>query len=382
MEPGVSAPKTIVVIGAGPAGAMAAYSLAQRGCDVLLVDKATFPRDKVCGCCINKRALATLEQAGLTPAIGKLNGCRLDRLVVSAGGEPVTLALPPGLSLSRSRFDGALVSAAVTAGAKFIDGASAKVVGHDEHVVIVTVGGESIEAGLVLVADGLGGRSLDHLPDFRVQTRAASRMGAALILDPCDAPAAPAGAIRMMCSHAGYVGMVRLEDSRVNLAAAFDAERVRALGGPGPAAGTVLVSNGIEPTPAVCESRWRGTPALTRRRRVAGTRIFVIGDAAGYVEPFTGEGIAWSLCCGQAVVDVAIEAAQEWRPRLIGEWARRHREVVGRRQYVCRAAAAVLRRPGLTRVMLGALRAAPWLAGPVMRHITRPAGYTSAPIGG
>ncbi|HEY7428386.1 MAG TPA: FAD-dependent oxidoreductase, partial [Gemmataceae bacterium] len=55
----------VVVVGAGPAGAMAAHELARRGCAVLLVDRAAFPRWKVCGCCLNGHALVTLQAAGL-----------------------------------------------------------------------------------------------------------------------------------------------------------------------------------------------------------------------------------------------------------------------------------------------------------------------------
>lgn len=49
----------VVVIGAGPAGSVAAYTAATQGLDVLLLDKARFPRFKVCGCCLNARALRT-----------------------------------------------------------------------------------------------------------------------------------------------------------------------------------------------------------------------------------------------------------------------------------------------------------------------------------
>ncbi|MGH6855526.1 MAG: FAD-dependent oxidoreductase, partial [Aestuariivirga sp.] len=55
----------VVIVGAGPAGAFAAHAMARRGLWVLLVDKAAFPRYKVCGACLNPRALAVLNGAGL-----------------------------------------------------------------------------------------------------------------------------------------------------------------------------------------------------------------------------------------------------------------------------------------------------------------------------
>jgi len=66
----------VVVIGAGPAGAVAARQLALRRFDVLLVDKSQFPRDKVCGCCVNAAAITALRRAGL--------GAHFDR----TGGRP------------------------------------------------------------------------------------------------------------------------------------------------------------------------------------------------------------------------------------------------------------------------------------------------------
>src|SRR5262249_60136413 len=65
LEDAARRPWHALVVGAGPAGATAARELARRDLDVLLVDRATFPRWKVCGCCLNGNALATLERIGL-----------------------------------------------------------------------------------------------------------------------------------------------------------------------------------------------------------------------------------------------------------------------------------------------------------------------------
>jgi flavin-dependent dehydrogenase len=382
MEPGVSTSQKIVVIGAGPAGAIAAGGLAQRGLDVLLVDRAVFPRDKVCGCCLNRRALATLAGAGLGGLPRRLGGRTIDHLVVSAGRAATRMRVPAGIALSRRRFDQALVEAAVAAGARFADGVSARVVEAHEHAVRVSLAGDILEAGLVLAADGLAGRSLDGLTGFVARIRAGSRIGAALLVDAASAPPVPAGAIRMACGVDGYVGMVSVEDGRTNVAAALDPRAVRARGGPGPTVGALLEANAMTPTPALTGGHWHGTAALTRRRRVAGPRVFVLGDAAGYVEPFTGEGMAWALAGGHAVVDAAHEAIRQWRPELADRWRRAHRRVVGRRQGVCRAVARMLRHPRATRACLGALRAAPWLAAPVLHQMTAPMFPRPAAAGG
>ena len=72
-----------LVIGAGPAGSVTARELARRGCRVLLVDKAHFPRAKVCGCCLNGAAAATLERLGLAHVVA--DAVPLNRVTVAAG---------------------------------------------------------------------------------------------------------------------------------------------------------------------------------------------------------------------------------------------------------------------------------------------------------
>ena len=119
-------------------------------------------------------------------------------------------------------------------------------------------------------------------------------------------------------------------------------------------------------------SRWRGTPALTRQaRRVAGERVFVLGDAAGYVEPFTGEGMAWALAAGVAVAPLVIHAASSWQPDLESAWTAAYRRVVSRRQTACRATAAILRYPLLAGAVVAVLSRVPALAAPFVRHLNR-----------
>jgi flavin-dependent dehydrogenase len=102
---------------------------------------------------------------------------------------------------------------------------------------------------------------------------------------------------------------------------------------------------------------------------LASDRVFTIGDAAGYVEPFTGEGMAWALAAAEAVAPLAVRAAVSWQPSLQREWERIYHRVVRRRQWTCRAAAAVLRRPSLTRAVLALLSRWPHLARPIVYHL-------------
>jgi flavin-dependent dehydrogenase len=176
--------------------------------------------------------------------------------------------------------------------------------------------------------------------------------------------------IYLACAEAGYVGLVRLEDGRLDVAAAFDREAVRDAGGPGNAAARILTEVGWPAVPGLAELPWRGTPTLTRRAvRLAGERLFVLGDAAGYVEPFTGEGMAWALAGAAAVAPLAARAARSWEPGLAPAWEKVYRRTVARRQTLCRLVAKVLRHPGLVRGIIHLLAWLPGLAGPVLRHL-------------
>ena len=74
----------VIVVGAGPGGALLAGLLARSGKQVLLVDKGEFPRHKVCGCCLNGTSLAVLERCGLGSLVLKLGGSRNGQLQIAA----------------------------------------------------------------------------------------------------------------------------------------------------------------------------------------------------------------------------------------------------------------------------------------------------------
>ncbi|HJN34675.1 MAG TPA: FAD-dependent oxidoreductase, partial [Prochlorococcus sp.] len=107
----------VLVVGAGPAGGLAALDCARRGLRVLLVEKRAFPRWKVCGCCFNKQAQATLASLGQSDLIVDRGGVRLQTLRLGLNGRQTSLAIPDGFALSRERFDQALMNAVIEAGA-------------------------------------------------------------------------------------------------------------------------------------------------------------------------------------------------------------------------------------------------------------------------
>jgi flavin-dependent dehydrogenase len=362
-----------VVVGAGPAGALAARELAHSGATVLLVDKAAFPRWKVCGCCLNGQTLAVLRAVGLGALASGLGAVPLERFRLGSRGRHADLPLAGGVALSREALDAGLIQAAIRAGVAFLPQtqatlglweAAARTVALRQAVDSVRVA-----TRLVVAADGLGGRLLSGETDADVVTERGSWIGAGAV-----APTAPdafgPSTIFMACGRGGYVGLVRLEDGRLNVAAAFDPDLLKHRHHPSQAAATILQEAGFPPLPGLPELAWRGTPALTRRAtQLAYPRLFVIGDAAGYVQPFTGEGIAWALAAGQAVAALAARGLRQWHPGLEAEWDALYRRTIASRQQTCRAFMRVLSHPMLTTAAVAVLSHWPALAGPVLRRI-------------
>jgi flavin-dependent dehydrogenase len=356
VEPDVTS--DAVVIGAGPAGSVAARELARRGAPVLLVDRATFPRSKVCGCCLNAAALATLDAIGLGHVPAECGAVSLKRVRLAAGRRSAELTLPGGAAVSREAFDAALVREAEAAGVIFRPGTLVRSPPADAVTVLAT---------------GLAGS--DVRPDPR------SRLGAGVVVPADGAPDfyAP-GTVYLATGRGGYVGLVRVEGEKLAVAAALDAAFVKSAGGLGPAAETVLASVGWPLVPGLAESPWKGTPALTRTPvAVAGRRWFAVGDAAGYVEPFTGEGMAWAVASAAAVAPLVVKALAGWDDRFVREWQRTHARLVGRRQRVCRVVARVLRLPALTGLAVRLLASLPFLARPTVAALNRPPAIPHGP---
>lgn len=364
----------VVVVGAGPAGALAARQLALAGVDVLLVDRASFPRWKVCGCCLSGAALETLRSVGLGGLVERCGGVPLSQVCLGVAGRSALVRLPGGRALSRESFDAALVDDAVSAGASFLPLTHARalplehlsprrlLLRQDDHTAITTT-------QVLLVADGLNGRVLASEPGCAPVVRPGSRIGAGAVAESAP-PFFAEGTIFMACGEGGYVGLVRLEDGRIDVAAALDAWLVRRHGGLGGAVAAILAGVGWPTIPGLAGLAWRGTPALTRRpTRLAGPRFFVLGDAAGYVEPFTGEGMAWALASAVALPPLAIEAVGGWRPDLARRWQALHRRLFGPRRRLCSAVTRLLRWPRLVRLVVGALSWTPFLAVPLVRRL-------------
>ncbi|MEY2470016.1 MAG: menaquinone-9 beta-reductase [Actinomycetota bacterium] len=151
----------VAIVGAGPAGAAAAIHLARAGATVVLVDKATFPRDKCCGDGLTTSALRRLEELGLDPSTLPSWHVVDDVVVRSVSGRTVRFPLPRGRGtyaaiVRRTELDAALVALARDNGADVREGcAITSVERRATGVRIATAEGDAIDADYVIGADGV-----------------------------------------------------------------------------------------------------------------------------------------------------------------------------------------------------------------------------------
>ncbi len=370
----MSEPWQVVIVGAGVAGAYVAARLAHAGVSVLLVDRGRFPRNKVCGACLSGRALAVLKRCPIQSVVNipeNSGMAPLGRVRIGTGSGSVELPLGAGGALSRDRLDAALVSAARHSGATVweeTEALSAMALGPCRRVRMQRHGKNfEIDTSLLIAAEGLGGRLLareESLPDV-VSTN--SRVGAGCVLPAESTNYYESGIIHMACGAHGYVGLVRQEDNSLDLAMAADQNALSQMGGPAFLATDILKTCNWPVPAGLINAPWRGTPRLTHQRKVGADRLLVVGDAAAYVEPFTGEGMGWALEAAETMVPLVLDAFSSGSVEQIhNRWQNVYRKLsTPRKKFVCSALAWGLRRPACVNATVRLLRLVPALAWPV-----------------
>lgn len=373
---------TAIVVGAGPAGAAAAWRLASRGFRTLLVDRRTFPRPKVCGCCLSTLAVRELDDLGPDGPPDAM--IPLDAVRLSHRRRDVRIPVRLGRVVSRTRLDGHLVHRAIAAGCCWLPGVEVTAIdepgGDGGTSVAVNVrdgavaGGQThrLRADLVILATGLAGHVRvpgDAPPPGEPRLRSRIGVGGVLPATACDLAA---GELVMAVAAGGYCGLVRLEDGTIDVAAAIDRGTIVRDGGVAAAIDRLLAeaadrSTGRIPSAdAILAGDFHATPRLTRRLPLVvgrSRRIFRIGDAAGYVEPFTGEGMGWALASARILAEAVtnrsgLAAPAEAAARYVALHRRRFAPLHAR----CRFVAGAVRRGTVVAGAVAAARTMPWAA--------------------
>lgn len=327
----------VIVVGGSVAGAATAAALAVRGRDVLVLDPAEFPREKACGEGLLPPGRRALDKLGVPLPPGR----PIRALRFRAGSRTALLPFPgsPGLAVRRLHLDAALRDRARAAGARLVAG-RARAVG--PGAVVDTDRGR-LRARVLVGADGRG--SVFHrLPGVRVR-RDVSRFGLSTHLRGL---AAEDGVVEVVFFRGGEVYLSPVDRDLTLVALLLERSA--------PARPRTLLPFVRRLLPGRAEGARIATPVLaaaplaTRVRPVAGPDWILVGDAAGAVDPVTGEGMSLALADAEAAADAIAAHLEDGRALADGlRPARRRRRTVSRlTSFVLFAA----RRPGLAAVLL------------------------------
>jgi menaquinone-9 beta-reductase len=302
-----------VVVGAGPGGSAAAHGLSARGLDVLLLDRAQFPRDKTCGDGLTPRALRALDELGILPDVRE-RGCPVYAYAVVAPNGHATRASitpePGALVIPRMTLDAMLVQHATNSGARFAGGVTVDRVEPTSHGLRVqAVGGAAFEARTAVIATGAATAVLSRsgILTYQPRTVLAARayfedlqqeVARTFQLRFDGVPLPGYGWIFPVDRTVANIGVAFLPGGRTLTARqAFDRFALRL---------RPFLSGGHRGGPV------KGYPIRTDflRAPTSSGRVLLVGEAAGLVNPLTGEGIDYALESGLLAARHLVEVFQ------------------------------------------------------------------------
>lgn len=366
----------LVVIGAGPAGGMTSYLAAKSGLRTLLIERHAFPRNKVCGGCLNSAGVDLLNRVGLGE-IPRRFGLVVDQFYLGLKHRRFQIPLPAGVAIARTDLDSELVQAAMEQGAHFLSETTAHVgaLRSDHREIRLVSHGLSrvVRASSVVIASGLkgaGGIETHGESLFRTRVSHGSRIGAGCTL-PGEMSEYPAGRISMAIGRKGYVGLTPTRQG-LGIASAFDSQFLKTHQGPAAAAVEILHEAGFAVPIGIHDVPWSGTLPLTRQTRpVAANRIFLVGDAAGYVEPFTGQGMAIAIQAAAELTPILKNAAHQPVGICEREWTKYYTRHISNRHFPASLTARLLRRPMVASLAFGLVSCVPRTSNYMIQSINR-----------
>lgn len=286
----------VAIVGGGPAGSTCAAFCAGNGLRTIVLEREKFPREKVCGDSLNPMCWPMLRRLGVENKIWNARHGTLDYVeFISARGERLSVNLPRGrqaeIGIKRSLFDFILMENARGRGAEIREGTVVQSIAAKEASQgwEVTTDTGKVYARYVVAADGRNStvaRALGLMPRIE-RERVALQAHIPL-------PADFGNRVVLQWLPGGYSGQAPVSESELNLCLVGRAQTLPR-----------LREWAIQHFALPPKQQWRTVTPLTRRSISPARRnLFLIGDAARVVEPFTGEGIFYALNTGELAAEM------------------------------------------------------------------------------
>ncbi len=353
----------VIVVGAGPSGSSAAYWLATAGLDVALIEKTSFPREKVCGDGLTPRGTKALVDMGID--VSESNGWLHNRgLRVIGGGQrlhldwPELTSFPPfGLVRPRADLDAMLADQAVKAGARLYERISVTEPILDSGGRVVGVNGREVEgkrpvsfrAPLVLTCEGVSGKLAQHLDVHRNDKRPLGVAVRRYYTSPKTNDDYLESWLELWDGKPnesdllpGYGWIFGMGDGTVNAGLGV----LNSSSGFGKTDYRAMLTRWLDNTPeewglreqnATCPIRGAALPMGFNRSPHYLRGLLLVGDSAGSVNPFNGEGIPYAMESGRYAAEAAVQALarpagdsreralQAYPERMADEWGAYYR---------------------------------------------------------
>lgn len=284
----------LVVIGGGPAGSAAAITAARAGACVVQLERGALPRQRVCGEFVSPESRALLSSLiGDHSLLSDSQRISINRIFVD--DEVLTLPInPPAASITRFDLDAALWQASLASGVECRQQVNVQRVEAGRHFRIDTSGG-SFEAKAVINATG----RWSNLSTHEQRSSQPKQLGAKAHFREADPPSS----VDLYFFEGGYCGVQPVAKNVINVCAVVEAR----------------VATSLEEVVSLHRTLWqrsRGweqifstvstSPLIFREPQPVADRVFQVGDAAGFIDPFVGDGISLALRSGVMAAETLI----------------------------------------------------------------------------
>ncbi|MHA3775075.1 NAD(P)/FAD-dependent oxidoreductase [Verrucomicrobiota bacterium sgz303538] len=325
----------VVVVGAGPAGSTCAAFCAQAGLRTILLERSTFPREKVCGDCLNPAAWPIIARLGLTERLRQLPHSNLTSVeFVGCDAKSLTVMLPDSthgeIAIKRSALDMLLLQRARELGGSTMDQTTVIGVKRTSDGWRIETPEFTLSSRYLVAADGRNS-TVARLLGLQPSTR----KDRVALQTHLPIPSDMHGRVRMQFVPEGYTGLADIGEDEANLCLVARPENLER-----------LREWAIKRYQLPSDQSWRTITPLSRAAiHSAAEDLLLVGDAARVVEPFTGEGISYALRSGEIAAQAIIEGNLSAYPQA-------HARLYRGRLWVNQLAKAACLRPDLATIFL------------------------------